>query len=105
MVSAHYVAWHASYTDPHGDDFHRKWVHATEEELDPQTIESYLEDADFALRPTKPWSDEAGERWMAISKKRDLKGRITGVMDANDASGADGLVNVKATGKNEARLA
>lgn len=106
MVSDHYVAWYASYTDASEDDFHKKWLYDTEEELDSHTVGSYLGDADFALRPTKYWSDEAGKRLTTIRKKWDPMGRIAGFMDANDASGAaGGLSNVKASGRSEARLA
>ncbi|KAK4621726.1 FAD-linked oxidoreductase nodO [Fulvia fulva] len=105
VSSDHYVAWYASYTNPEEDPFHKKWVHDIEEELDPYTVGSCLGDADFALRPTKYWSEDAGKRLMDVRKKWDPKGRIAGFMDAEDTSGAEGLSNMKATGKFETKLA
>lgn len=89
----HYFALYAAYKDPAEDEWHDTWVRRSVDRLRSSQKGSYLGDKDFQSSDTKYWSDEAGQKLMAIRKRWDPEGRICGYLDRGDKSGADGLPN------------
>lgn len=49
-------------------------------ELEQSSAGAFLGDADFQVRPTKFWSDEAASRLATIKQKWDPQGRFCGYL-------------------------
>jgi hypothetical protein len=93
MQSDHYLAIYSIWETAEGDDRCQSWVSRVMERMQPHTIGQYLGDSDFQVRNTKYWSEEHGERLMAIRRKWNPDGRICGYLDTGDQSGAKGIPN------------
>ncbi|KAK3394934.1 FAD binding domain protein [Podospora didyma] len=93
MQSDHYVALYSVCADAADDERCSKWVSGSMAALERHSVGSYLGDADFQVRRTKFWSDEAGERLKLVRKEWDPHGRICGFLDEGDGSGVEGLMN------------
>ncbi|KAK7726217.1 hypothetical protein SLS63_007731 [Diaporthe eres] len=93
ITTDYYIALYAIYPDSNDDAENEAWVKKYMATLTPYAVGTYLGDHDIQMRETKYWSDEAGEKLMAIRKKWDPEGRICGYLDKGDKSGRDGLPN------------
>ena len=95
LQSDHYVSLYAVWKDEADDGRCAAWVGDAMQRLERHSVGSYLGDADFRVRRTKFWSDEAGVRLREVRRKWDPEGRICGFLvdEARDASGIDGLRN------------
>lgn len=93
ITTDYYIALYAIYPDSKDDAENEAWVKKHMATLTPYAVGTYLGDHDIQMRETKYWSDEAGEKLMAIRKKWDPEGRICGYLDKGDKSGRDGLPN------------
>ncbi|KAH7124350.1 FAD binding domain protein [Dactylonectria macrodidyma] len=93
LQTDYYIALYAIYEHAEDDERNGNWMQEHMAELEVHSVGTYFGDHDIAARPTKYWSNEAGERLMAIRKTRDPKGRICGYLDAADESGVGGLAN------------
>lgn len=93
ITTDYYIALYAIYPDSKDDTKNETWMEKYMATLTPYAVGTYLGDHDIQMRETKYWSDEAGEKLMAIRKKWDPEGRICGYLDKGDKSGRDGLPN------------
>lgn len=93
ITTDYYIALYAVYPDSKDDTENEAWVRKYMATLTPHSVGTYLGDHDIQMRETKYWSDEAGEKLVAIRKKWDPEGRICGYLDKGDKSGPDGLPN------------
>ncbi|KAJ4037781.1 hypothetical protein NW761_006237 [Fusarium oxysporum] len=94
LMSDFYVAIYAKYDDAKEDAKHQAFVQSHMRKLEPYSTGAYLGDADFTVRPTKFWSDDAHAKLTAVRKRWDPQGKICGYLDKDDRSGAAGLSNV-----------
>ncbi|KAI7782131.1 hypothetical protein LA080_013807 [Diaporthe eres] len=93
ITTDYYIALYAIYPDSNDDAENEAWVKNYMATLTPYAVGTYLGDHDIQVRETKYWSNEAGERLMAIRKKWDPERRICGYLDKGDKSGRDGSPN------------
>ena len=93
MQSDHYYAGYTIWEDEKDDDRCRDWLRDVVGKIDRHGVGAYLGDSDFQERKTMFWSKANGEKLMDIRRKWDPKGVICGYLDADDASGVNGLEN------------
>ncbi|KAK3349305.1 FAD binding domain protein [Lasiosphaeria hispida] len=93
LQSDHYVALYAVWEAEAEDDKCRGWVRGVMEGLERDSVGSYLGDADFEVRRTRFWSEEAGAKLKEVRRVWDPEGRVCGFLDRGDGGGVEGLAN------------
>lgn len=93
LISDHYFSMYVGWDEEADDEKHAMWLKEQMLELEKYSDGTYLADTDPQTRPTRHWSDDAGQRLMAIRKKWDPTGVLCGYLDAGDKSGIHGLSN------------
>lgn len=93
MQSNHYIGLYSATQDPSEDALYKSVIAERTLELEKSAVGAYLGDADFQVRPTKFWSEEAFARLRAVRKKWDPSGLFCGYLTEGDKSGVEGLDN------------
>ncbi|WYZ37941.1 hypothetical protein EsH8_II_001447 [Colletotrichum jinshuiense] len=93
MQTDHYFALYTCYPGAEDDERCQRWALDVLAGVERHAAGSYLGDADFRHRRTRFWGEEQGRRLMAVRRAWDPEGRICGFLDAEDASGVEGLKN------------
>lgn len=94
LQTNHYLALYATYQDPDQDEFHIKWMADSMHEMEKVSVGAYMGDADFQVRPTRYWSDEAGRKLATIRKMFDPTKRFCGYLTKDDQEHITALQNV-----------
>lgn len=84
LQTDHYIAIYSASQDLKQDASNSTWIAKQMLELEQSALGAFLGDADFQVRPTKFWSDEAASRLATVKQKWDPHGRICGYLTKGD---------------------
>lgn len=86
MQSDHYLAVYTIWEKEADDVQYGAWLSSIMEQLEPQSVGSYLGEYDFQARPAKCWGTEEYQKLVEIKRKWDPDDRICGCLGLEDST-------------------
>lgn len=86
MQSDHYLAVYTIWENEADDAQYGAWLSSIMEQLEPQSVGSYLGEYDFQARPSKCWGTEEYQKLVEIKRKWDPDNRICGCLGLEDST-------------------